>query len=198
MRLAWRARHVAASRPTCKLPLSADEQGEGTAVSEGFESAFEKGYADILRLARNRLVGERAPISTVTLAHEVYLSLRDKPELQFSSRKMFLAYAGRAMRSLLVDMARERLAQKRYSELVPLTLGNEVADIGGGRPEQILAMNEALDQLGLLDERLLRVAELRAVMGLELEEIAETLDISVPTVKRDWRRAKAFLYDALN
>lgn len=198
MRLAWRARHVAASRPACKLPLSADEEGEGTAVSEGFESAFEKGYADILRLARTRLVGERAPISTVTLAHEVYLSLRDKPELQFSSRKMFLAYAGRAMRSLLVDMARERLAQKRHSELVPLTLGNEVADIGGGRPEQILAMNEALNQLGLLDERLLRVAELRAVMGLELEEIAETLDISVPTVKRDWRRAKAFLYDALN
>ena len=75
--------------------------------------------------------------------------------------------------------------------------GRRLADHGCGTPEQLLALNEALERLGQLDERLLRVAELRAVMGLEVNEIAAVLGLSAPTVKRDWQRAKAFLYDVL-
>jgi RNA polymerase sigma factor (TIGR02999 family) len=160
-------------------------------------TAFEQLYPDLLRLARARLAREQAPISTGTLANELYLDLRARSHLRFASREAFLAYAGRAMRHLLVDMARERLAHKRHAELVPLTLGAEVADQGLGTPEQLLALNQALERLGQIDARLLQVAEMRAVLGLEVAEVAQALGLSEPTVKRDWQRAKAFLFDTL-
>jgi DNA-directed RNA polymerase specialized sigma24 family protein len=92
-------------------------------MNHSARSAFEAAYADLLRLARSRLAREQAPISTGTLAHELYLDLQSRGELRFGSHAEFMAYASRAMRSLLVDMARERLAQKRDAELLPLTLG---------------------------------------------------------------------------
>jgi RNA polymerase sigma factor (TIGR02999 family) len=165
-------------------------------LTEGFEERFEASYSDILRLARARLSRERSPISTVTLAHELYLNLRHREGLTFATPAQFMAYASRAMRSLLVDMARQRLAQKRSAELLPLTLGAEVPDLGG-TPEQLVALDDALGRLGAVDGRLMHVAELRVVMGLEVTEIAEALGVSVVTVKRDWQRAKAFLYEAL-
>lgn len=160
-------------------------------------SAYEQAYHDLLRLARVRLAREHAAISTRTLAHELYLGLRGQPGLSFGTREEFLAYASRAMRSLLVDMARERLAAKRHAPCLPLTLGEEVADHGSGTPEQVLALNEALERLGRIDARLLQVAEMRAVMGMPVDEVAAALKLSEPTVKRDWQRAKAFLQDAL-
>ena len=107
-----------------------------------------------------------------------------------------MAYASRAMRSLLVDMARERMAQKRSAELMPLTLGADVPDLSG-TPEQLVALDDALTRLGNVDGRLMRVAEMRVIMGLEVSEIAAALGISEPTVKRDWQRAKAYLHEAL-
>jgi DNA-directed RNA polymerase specialized sigma24 family protein len=67
----------------------------------------------------------------------------------------------------------------------------------GGSPEQLVALDEALDRLGAIDARLLRVAELRIVMGMEIADVALALGVSEPTVKRDWQRAKAYLYDAI-
>jgi RNA polymerase sigma factor (TIGR02999 family) len=165
-------------------------------LAQGIEERFQENYAEILKLARARLSRERAPISTATLAHELYLNLRGRADLQFPNPAAFLAYASRAMRSLLVDMARERLAQKRSAELMPLTLGAEVPDLGG-TPEQLVALDDALTRLGHVDERLMRVAEMRVVMGLEVTEMAEALGVSEPTIKRDWQRAKAYLYEAL-
>lgn len=165
-------------------------------MEEGFEERFQASYSDILRLARARLSRERAPVSTVTLAHELYLNLRDRDDLKFASAAQFMAYASRAMRSLLVDMARERLAQKRSAQLMPLTLGADVPDLGG-TPEQLVALDDALTRLGLVDERLMRVAEMRVIMGMQVAEMADALGISEPTVKRDWQRAKAYLYEAL-
>jgi DNA-directed RNA polymerase specialized sigma24 family protein len=72
-----------------------------------------------------------------------------------------------------------------------------VADGGAADPSQLLALHQALEHLGAIDERLLRVAEMRAVLGLGVGEIAAALAVSEPTVKRDWQRAKAFLHDAL-
>jgi RNA polymerase sigma factor (TIGR02999 family) len=166
-------------------------------VDKTINGAFTDAYPELMRLARARLARERSPISTGTLAHELYLGLQARGDLRFGTRAEFLVYAGRAMRSLLVDMARERLAAKRHSDLVPLTLGGEVADTGGGTPEQLLALNQALERLGQIDERLLRVAEMRAVLGLEVPEIAAVLQLSEATVKRDWQRAKAFLHSVL-
>jgi RNA polymerase sigma factor (TIGR02999 family) len=167
-------------------------------LDQTVNSAFNDAYTDLLRLARARLSREQAAISTGTLAHELYLSLQHRADLRFGSRLEFLGYAGRAMRSLLVDMARERMAAKRQAELVPLTLGHDVADLQGGTPEQLLALDQALVRLGQLDARLLQVAEMRAVLGLEVAEIAELLQVSAPTIKRDWQRAKAFLHHTLD
>lgn len=160
------------------------------------DAAFADHYAQLLVLARARLAREQTPISTITLAHELYLSLHGREDLQFASRAQFLAYASRAMRSLLVDMARERMARRRHAELLPLTLGNEVVDDDGGTPEQLLLLHESLERLGRVDARLMRVAEMRAIMGMGFPTIASALDVSEPTVKRDWKRAKAFLHEA--
>jgi RNA polymerase sigma factor (TIGR02999 family) len=165
-------------------------------LAQGFEERFQANYADILRLARARLSREQSPISTVTLAHELYLNLRDRPELNFPNPGAFMAYASRAMRSLLVDMARERLAQKRSAQLMPLTLGADVPDMGG-TPEQLVALDDALSRLGDVDARLMHVAEMRVIMGMDVAEIADALQISGPTVKRDWQKAKAYLHEAL-
>jgi RNA polymerase sigma factor (TIGR02999 family) len=167
-------------------------------LDNDIDGAFTDAYPELMRLARARLAREQAPISTGTLAHELYLDLQRRDDLRFGSRPEFMAYASRAMRSLLVDMARERLAAKRHAELVPLTLANEVADGGSGSPEQLMALNQALERLGQVDARLLQVAEMRAVLGLEIPEIALALRISEPTVKRDWQRAKAFLHMTLD
>jgi RNA polymerase sigma factor (TIGR02999 family) len=164
------------------------------ALDHTIGTAFDDAYPELLRLARARLAREQAPMSTGTLAHELYLALQHRADLRFATRAEFLAYAGRAMRSLLVGMARERLAAKRRSELVPLTLAHDLVDAASGTPEQLLALNQALERLGQLDARLLRVAEMRAVLGLEVAEIALALQVSEPTVKRDWQRAKAFLH----
>jgi len=163
---------------------------------EGFEERFQASYSDILRLARSRLCREHVPVSTVTLAHELYLNLRQRDDLRFDSAAQFMAYTSRAMRSLLVDMARERLAQKRSAELMPLTLGVEIPDLAG-TPEQLVALDDALTRLGNVDARLLRVAEMRVMLGMEIGEIAEALGVSEPTVKRDWQRAKAYLHETL-
>jgi len=80
--------------------------------------------------------------------------------------------------------------------LMPLTVGADVPDLGG-TPEQLVALDDALTRLGAANGRLMQVAELRVVMGMEVSEIALALGISEPTVKRDWQRAKAFLHDAL-
>ena len=165
-------------------------------MENGFESRFQTCYAEILKLARARLARERSLVSTGTLAHELYLNLQNRADLHFATPAEFMAYASRAMRSLLVDMARARLSQKRSAELMPLTLGADVADLGG-TPEQLLALDEALSKLGALDERLMRVAELRVIMGMDVGEVASTLEVSEPTVKRDWQRAKAYLHETL-
>lgn len=165
-------------------------------MEQALETLFRSDYAQILKLARSRLARERAPISTMTLAHELYLNLRDREELKFHSREQFLAYSSRAMRSLLVDMARERLAKKRSSEIVPLTCGAELVDVGG-TPEQLLALDDALERLRKLDARLLKVAELRVILGMDIADTASALGLSAPTIKRDWQRAKAYLYEQL-
>jgi RNA polymerase sigma factor (TIGR02999 family) len=165
-------------------------------VNDPLEALFKGSYKEILGLARARLARESAPISTHTLAHELYLNLRDRGELQFGTREQFLAYSARALRSLLVDMARQRIAQKRSAQLLPLTIGESVAD-GSGTPEQLVALDEALERLGGIDARLMRVAEMRVIMGMEVSDIAAALAMSEPTVKRDWQRAKAYLHEEL-
>jgi RNA polymerase sigma factor (TIGR02999 family) len=165
-------------------------------MDEPIVDLFQNDYSHIIAMARARLAKERSPISTMTLVHELYLDLNDRTDLRFGTREQFLAYASRAMRSLLIDMARERIAKKRSAELLPLTLCEEVAD-AAGTPEQLVALDEAMERLGRIEARLLRVAEMRLMLGLDIAVIATALGVSEPTVKRDWQRVKAYLQDIL-
>jgi RNA polymerase sigma factor (TIGR02999 family) len=166
-------------------------------LDQTIRSSAEQAYVQLLQLARARLRHEQVPVSPGTLVHELYLQLQGRAELRFASRERFLAYAGQAMRSLLVDIARARRCAKRQADVLPLTAGAGVPDVGSGTPEQLFAISQALRRLGQIDSRLLRVAEMRTLLGLEVAEIASVLGVSEPTVRRDWQRCKAFLHEAL-
>lgn len=155
-------------------------------------------YDELRDMARRRL-GWRSPgqtLDTVALVHEAYLRLFDRRQLEWQDRKHFYSVVAMAMRQIIVDHARRRLAQKRGagSPAIALDAADPAAD---DRVEEILAVHEALGQLKALDERLARLVELRFFAGFSVEEIAEVLDVSPRTVKRDWRKARALLYEAL-
>ncbi len=153
-------------------------------------------YQRLRELARRALASERAhTLDTTALVHEAWLNLADA-DGTFESRAHFYAYAATAMRHILVDRARRRMAQKRGSANAPLDIASvEIASDHAAA--EMLALNEALDRLGALEPRLARVVELRFFAGLSVEETADTLGVVTRSVVRDWARARVFLQQAL-
>jgi RNA polymerase sigma factor (TIGR02999 family) len=154
-------------------------------------------YAELRRLARMVRRGTPgapgATLSSTALVHEAYLKLVPAAEREWRGRAHFFALAARAMRQVLVSAARTRLAVKRGGDgALPVTLdeGSVAAPL---RPERLLALDEALDRLAALDARQARVVECRYFAGLTAEETADLLGVSVPTITRDWRSARAWL-----
>lgn len=154
-------------------------------------------YRHLRELARRALSGERAAqtLGTTALVHEAWLNLADG-DGRFESRAHFYAYAATAMRHILVDRARRRMAQKRGGNDTPLDLEAVEIPVGHAAAE-MLALNEALDRLDALEPRLARVVELRFFAGLSVEETAEALGVVARSVVRDWARARVFLQQAL-
>lgn len=152
-------------------------------------------YDDLRRMARRQLGREGSPRSLrpTDLVHETYLKLASGHAVEANDRCHFLAIAAHAMRQVLVDAARQRKATKRGGGWKATTLsdGHWTADFA---PDDLLALNDAL---ATLDERQRRVVECRFFAGMEEEEIAEALGTSVRTVRRDWVKARAWLYAQL-
>lgn len=165
---------------------------------EGDDAAFAELVplveSELRRIARRHLARERPghTLQTTALVNEAYLRLIDQTRVRWQNRAHFFAIAAQAMRRILVSMARARCAEKRGGALVPLPL-DEVAEVAIDRAAEIVALDEALQDLGALDPRRARVVELRYFGGLSVEETAEALDISPETVMRDWKRARAWL-----
>lgn len=156
-------------------------------------------YDDLRLLARRQLAALRPgqTLAPTALVHEAYIRFAERSAPDLVDRSHFLAVAARAMRNVVIDHLRRRQADKRDPGTPLLTFDvNAAAD--GSSPVDLIAMNEALAQLEALDPRQVRIVELRFFGGLELEEIARELDISARTVKRDWRKARAFLYHVLS
>ena len=155
-------------------------------------------YSELRALAR-ALLAERPPgntLQTTALVHEAYLRLVGENDPGWNGRGHFFGAAARAMRRILVEQARRKAALK-HGGGQKRTDVNEW-DIAIESPaEDILALDDALDVLATVDERKARVVELRFLVGLDIAETAEVLGISEPTVQRDWRFARAFLYDQL-
>lgn len=154
-------------------------------------------HAELHRAAQRLLRRERPghTLQPTELVNEAWLRLADGKVPDFASRGHFLAVAARAMRHVLVDHARRRLAEKRGGGAMKVTLPGEIAS--PAPPEEILALDEALDRLGDLSPRLKQVVEYRFFAGLEETEIAELLGVTTRTVQRDWARARAWLHQEL-
>ena len=189
-------------------PASAPDSagGEITALlaryRDGDRAAFDRllpmVYAELRDRAHRQLAARRPGDTLVTtaLVHEAWLKLAGSAAQSWNDRVHFFAVASRAMRQILVDTARRKTAGKRGGGARALSL--DPADLAApGRAEELVALDEALTQLAALDDRLARTVELRFFGGLSVEETAEALGVSPRTVKRDWRAARAFLYDAV-
>ncbi|MED5621227.1 ECF-type sigma factor [Ideonella sp. BN130291] len=146
----------------------------------------------ILARARLRHGGRQTLLDTTALVHEAYLRM-SAAGLAASERRALLAYAGRTMRSVIVDFARKRQADRRGGSAGRVTLTEGQAPAAPTAAEQVLHVHEALVALEALDERLARVVELRYFVGLSEAEIAQALEVSERTVRRDWEKARLLL-----
>jgi RNA polymerase sigma factor (TIGR02999 family) len=151
-------------------------------------------YENMRRLARQRLRGEGAHLSlnTTGLVHEAYLKLVDIRSARFRDRAHFLAMASRVMRRLLVDHARARSAAKRGAGATLVEWSDDIA-ISDAQAESITELDGALERLEAIDARQSRILEQRYFGGLSLEETAEAVGVSLATVKRELRFARAWL-----
>jgi len=152
-------------------------------------------YGELRSLAANYLRRERSghTLQPTALVHEAYLRLVDQNQVRWQNRAHFFGVAAQMMRRILVDHARGHNAGKRGSDFQKLSLDENI-DVSGERAADIVALDDALRELAVIDEQKSRIVELRFFGGLSVEETAEVLGVSAPTVKRQWRMAKAWLY----
>jgi RNA polymerase sigma factor (TIGR02999 family) len=153
-------------------------------------------YAELLKLARKQLSSAALTLNPPALVHEAYLRLLTRESAPVRDRRAFYAYASQAMRSVLVDYLRERGADKRGGGERPVTLSTGLAQ-SIPASDDFVRLNDALLELKTADERCFRVVEMRYFGGMTEEDIAAQLDISLATVKRDWRKARAFLFEQM-
>jgi len=155
-------------------------------------------YDELRLMARRHLVDEREnhTLNTTALVHEAYLKLADQTWASAEGRAYFFGAASRAMRQILVDHARRRVRTKRggKQQAIPLEEHHLVVDEFDA---DLVAVDDALRELAGIEPRAVRVVECRFFAGLSVEETAETLGISIRTVKRDWILAKSWLYRKL-
>ena len=152
-------------------------------------------YGELRRLAGGYLRRERQghTLEPTALVHEAYLRMVDQTQVRWQNRAHFFGVAAQMMRRILVDHARAHQAEKRGGEAQILSLDENI-DVSAERSAELVALDEALERLAELDPEKSRVVELRFFGGLSVEETAEVLGVSAPTVKRHWRMAKAWLY----
>lgn len=144
-----------------------------------------------------RREGSAQTLQTVDLVNEAYLRLIDQTRVNWQSRAHFYGIAAQMMRRILVDHARKKHTAKRGSGEANVTL-DDAHHVSARQDLDLLALDEALQTLAQFDPRQSRIVELRYFAGLELEEVAAVLALSVSTVKRDWNLAKAWLYHQLS
>lgn len=175
--------------------LEAVRAGEAGAIDQVFSLT----YRELHEMAHQRLHRSNrvTSLDTTTLVHECYLRLVRVGQLQTQDRSHFLGYAARVMRSIVVDFVRQRLAKRRGGDELRVTLGTDIRDCTPVNEEQIMQVDEALQELAVLDPRLVEVVEMRYFAGFTVEQIAESRGVTTRTIRRDWEKARLLLYAAL-
>jgi RNA polymerase sigma factor (TIGR02999 family) len=171
--------------------------------SQGNKDALERltplVYDELRRIAARYLRKERSDhtLESTALANEAYLRLVDQSKIQWQNRAHFFGVAAQMIRRILVDYARARNTDKRGKGAPQLSL-DEAIGVPEHKSVELIALDDALKQLGELDEQQSKIVELRFFVGLSIEETAEVLGISPATVKREWTSAKAWLFRELS
>lgn len=162
------------------------------------DARFEAMYADLHRLARreSRRLGGLAEWGTTTLLHEAYLTVVDREHLAFPDRERFLGYVARMMRGLVIDHVRARGALRRGGDFTIVPLDTLTAE-GLHDPATIASIGDALAELEQLEPELARLVDLRFFCGFTMAEIASQQQVTERTVQRQWQKARALLYRAL-
>lgn len=175
--------------------LDAARQGDRKAAGEAFALL----YDDMRRLAAARLRPHQRMtlLGTTSLVHEAFLKLVGSQSLPVENRHHFFTYASRVMRSVIVDFARARAAERRGGEAEHLVLDTLLSDQLAVPENDALRVHEALEVLEQADPRLAQVAEMRFFGGLTETEIADVLAVSERTVRRDWEKARLLLLAAM-
>ncbi len=168
-------------------------------VPESVQALFPALYAELRRLARSRLAsgGRHTLLDTSALVHEAFLRMQRGGGVALNDREHFMAYAATTMRSIVIDFVRRRSADRRGGDAEHVTLDTRAAESLGASDDEILAVHEALETLAKVDQRLVRVVEMRYFAGLTDAEIGAALGVTDRTVRRDWERARLLLAEML-
>ena len=166
---------------------------------DALDDLFQAVYPELRRIAHTRLRrGFPDPdLGTTALVNECYLKLRDAERVEAGDRAHFFSYTASAMRSIVVDIARARASERRGGQALHVTLDDEQASDSGAEDE-IIRVHEALEEIGQLDPRLVKLVEMRYFAGMSDLEIADALDVTDRTVRRDWQKARVLLAAALS
>jgi len=163
------------------------------------DALFAAAYSELKRLAHARLRdgGRNTVLDTTALVHESYLKFLKGGQLRAEDRKAFFAYASSVMRSVIIDAVRQRQAERHGGELEQVTLATQIVDGRSSADTDVLRVSEALDVLAQAEPRLAQVVEMRYFGGYTEQEIAEALDLTERTVRRDWDKARLLLSEML-
>ncbi len=155
-------------------------------------------YKELRRMAGHylRLENPGHTLQPTALVHEAWLRLIDQTRVNWQNRAQFFGVAAQMMRRILVDHAKTKHREKRGGDAVKLSL-DDVINLSQERAADLIALDDALDTLATMDERKSRVVELRYFGGFSVEEAAQILEVSPDTVMRDWKMAKAWLYQQI-
>jgi RNA polymerase sigma factor (TIGR02999 family) len=166
--------------------------------ADALEDVINAVYKELRRMADRYLRHEPTghSLQPTALVHEAYLRLIDQTQVTWQNRAHFFGVAAQMMRRILVDHARTKHREKRGGNERTFSL-EEVLEIGKGRTADLVSLDEAMDKLAEIDERKSRVVEMRFFGGLSVDETAEALNVSPQTILRDWKLAKAWLYQQL-
>jgi RNA polymerase sigma-70 factor (ECF subfamily) len=185
---------MSAPTPNITLLLHAAASGD----RRDLDALMTAVYQDMRRLAMSHMDQERAnhTLQPTALVHEAYVKLLDQRNTDWKDRLHFFSIASRIIRRILIDHARSSGAAKRGGSITRISVGDQ--DIGvPARDVDLLALDEAMAELALLDEQQARIVELRYFGGCTIDEIAELLELGKRTVDRQWRAARAWLFDRL-
>ncbi len=164
------------------------------------EQLFAVAYSELRSLARAQLLregGRNTLLDTTVLVHESWLRFHNAGALTGTERGHFFSYAGQVMRSVIVDFARKRQAQRRGGDADNVSMSAQLGDNVRVHDDEVIQVDEALEALQKVDERLVRIVEMRYFAGMTEKEVAAVLGVADRTVRRDWTKARLLLIASL-